>query len=59
MIAGENLALVGVELVGEAAPGQALAQAIQEPAQRLGVFRLPFMNKSNGKGVHIAKASLT
>jgi hypothetical protein len=40
MVTGEDLALVGVKLVGKAALGQALAKAIQKPAQLLRVVIL-------------------
>ncbi len=35
VVAGEDFALVGVELFGEAAPGQALPETVQEPAELL------------------------
>ena len=44
VIAGEDLALVGVELVGKAPLGQALAEAIQEPVE---LFRVVILRVGN------------
>ena len=44
VIAGEDLALVGVELVGKTALGQALTEAIQEPAE---LFRVVILRVGN------------
>ncbi len=45
MVAGEDLALVGVEFIGEAAPSQCLTEAIQEPAELFGLVILRMRNQ--------------
>ena len=44
MVTGEDFALVGVELFGEAAAGQALPEAIQKPAE---LFRVVILGVGN------------